>query len=112
MVRSDLSVRLREHSVSREALPSLAEEAAAQWTGQFNPRPFDAAGAVEIYEWSDRTCPSGCESIAFRERPCPLWPRKPPPSGPDSSIRDHSTPPEPWRFTNGPIGPVRPAARA
>src|SRR5712691_7095831 len=49
---ADLSVRLREHGVSREALPSLAEEAAAQWTGQFNPRPFDAAGAVEIYEWS------------------------------------------------------------
>ncbi|PYU17485.1 MAG: alcohol dehydrogenase [Acidobacteria bacterium] len=49
---ADLSVRLREHGVSREALPALAEEAAAQWTGQFNPRPFDAAGAVEIYEWS------------------------------------------------------------
>jgi alcohol dehydrogenase len=30
-------------------LPQLAEEAAAQWTGKFNPRPFDAAGALEIY---------------------------------------------------------------
>src|SRR2546427_670708 len=50
-----------------------------------------------------RTCPSGCGSMEFRERSCPLWPRKPPPSGPDSSIRDHSTPPEPWRFTNGRI---------
>jgi alcohol dehydrogenase len=49
---ADLSVRLREHGVSREALPSLAEEAATQWTGQFNPRPFDAAGAAEIYEWA------------------------------------------------------------
>ncbi len=48
----DLSVRLREHGVSREALPALAEEAAAQWTAKFNPRPFDAAGAVEIYEWA------------------------------------------------------------
>jgi len=46
----DLSVRLREQGVSREALPALAEEAATQWTGRFNPRPFDAAGAVEIYE--------------------------------------------------------------
>lgn len=28
----------------------LAEEAAAQWTGRFNPRAFDAAGALEVYE--------------------------------------------------------------
>lgn len=48
----DLSVRLREQGVSREALPALAEEAATQWTGRFNPRPFDAAGAAEIYEWA------------------------------------------------------------
>jgi alcohol dehydrogenase len=48
----DLSVRLREQGVSQEALPSLAEEAAAQWTGRFNPRPFDARGAMEIYEWA------------------------------------------------------------
>jgi alcohol dehydrogenase class IV len=49
---ADLSVRLREQGVSREALPALAEEAATQWTGQFNPRPFDASGAMEIYEWA------------------------------------------------------------
>ena len=36
--------------VARGDLPRLAEEAAAQWTGRFNPRPFDAAGAREIYE--------------------------------------------------------------
>jgi alcohol dehydrogenase len=48
----DLYVRLREHGVAREALPALAEEAAAQWTGKFNPRPFDASGAAEIYEWA------------------------------------------------------------
>lgn len=30
-------------------LPDLATEAAAQWTGTFNPRKFDAAGALEIY---------------------------------------------------------------
>jgi hypothetical protein len=28
----------------------LAEAAAEQWTGTFNPRPFDASGAREIYE--------------------------------------------------------------
>jgi alcohol dehydrogenase len=48
----DLSVRLREQGVPREALPVLAEEAATQWTGRFNPRPFDVAGAIEIYEWA------------------------------------------------------------
>jgi alcohol dehydrogenase len=31
------------------ALDQLAAEAAAQWTGRFNPRPFDAAAAREIY---------------------------------------------------------------
>ena len=36
--------------VGREDLPLLAEGAAAQWTGRFNPRPFDAEGAREIYE--------------------------------------------------------------
>ena len=33
----------------RDALPGLADQAATQWTGTFNPRPFDAAGALEIY---------------------------------------------------------------
>jgi hypothetical protein len=27
----------------------MAAQAAAQWTGTFNPRPFDAGGAMEIY---------------------------------------------------------------
>jgi hypothetical protein len=27
-----------------------AADAAKQWTGTFNPRPFDAAGALEIYK--------------------------------------------------------------
>jgi hypothetical protein len=30
-------------------LPALADLAAEQWTGTFNPRPLDAAGALEIY---------------------------------------------------------------
>ena len=41
---------LREIGVPREDIPALAAEAAAQWTGTFNPRPFDAAGARELYE--------------------------------------------------------------
>jgi len=31
-------------------LPRLAEEAGAQWVGRFNPRPFDVAAALEIYQ--------------------------------------------------------------
>ncbi|MGI8897380.1 MAG: iron-containing alcohol dehydrogenase, partial [Pyrinomonadaceae bacterium] len=36
--------------VPAEDLRMLAEEAAEQWTGTFNPRPFDQAGALEVYE--------------------------------------------------------------
>jgi alcohol dehydrogenase len=43
--------RLRDLGVPQDALPSLADEGAAQWTGRFNPRPFGAAEALEIY-WS------------------------------------------------------------
>jgi alcohol dehydrogenase len=35
--------------VSEDDLDMLAREAAEQWTGTFNPRPFDARGAREIY---------------------------------------------------------------
>ena len=45
-----LPATLREIGVPREDIPVLAAEAAAQWTGTFNPRPFDAAGARELYE--------------------------------------------------------------
>ena len=45
-----LPATLRDLGVPREDLPTLASEAAAQWTGTFNPRPFDAAGAQELYE--------------------------------------------------------------
>jgi alcohol dehydrogenase len=31
-------------------LSMLAAEAAEQWTGQFNPRPFDSKGALEVYQ--------------------------------------------------------------
>jgi alcohol dehydrogenase len=44
-----LAMTLGEAGVEEEALPELAEQAAQQWTGGFNPRPLDAAGALEIY---------------------------------------------------------------
>lgn len=36
--------------VSKDDVGMLAQAAAEQWTGTFNPRPFDASGAREIYE--------------------------------------------------------------
>jgi alcohol dehydrogenase len=36
--------------VTETELPELAAEAAEQWTGTFNPRPFDKQGAIEIYQ--------------------------------------------------------------
>jgi alcohol dehydrogenase len=47
---SGLPTRLSDTEVTRDALPELASLAAQQWTGTFNPRPFDAVGALEIYE--------------------------------------------------------------
>jgi alcohol dehydrogenase len=44
-----LGGRLRDRGVAEDALPELAQLAAQQWTGTFNPRPFDAAGALDIY---------------------------------------------------------------
>jgi alcohol dehydrogenase len=40
---------LREVGVPKDDLPLLAEDASRQWTGRFNPRPFDMAAALEIY---------------------------------------------------------------
>src|SRR6185295_12088812 len=45
-----LPASLREAGIPQEALPRLAEDAATQWTGKFNPRRFDQAGALEIYQ--------------------------------------------------------------
>jgi len=33
-----------------DLLPTLAEEAALQWTGQFNPRPVDSSSLRELYQ--------------------------------------------------------------
>jgi len=40
---------LREAGVPESLLPDLAVDASKQWTGRFNPRPFDQASALEIY---------------------------------------------------------------
>ncbi|MFN2481049.1 MAG: iron-containing alcohol dehydrogenase [Pyrinomonadaceae bacterium] len=40
---------LRESGVPVGELEGLAAEASEQWTGAFNPRAFDRAGALEIY---------------------------------------------------------------
>lgn len=45
----ELPVTLRALGVGQNDLSLLAEEAAGQWTGRFNPRPFDVASALEIY---------------------------------------------------------------
>ena len=44
-----LPARLRDIGMPEAALPGLAADAATQWTGTFNPRPFDASGALELY---------------------------------------------------------------
>ena len=44
-----LAARLSDVGVEESAIPELAAQAAEQWTGTFNPRPFDAAGAAEVY---------------------------------------------------------------
>jgi alcohol dehydrogenase len=42
--------RLRDAGVAESELPALADEAAQQWTGRHNPRPFDGAGALQVYQ--------------------------------------------------------------
>jgi alcohol dehydrogenase len=42
--------RLSKEKVRQTDLPMLANEAALQWTGQFNPRRVDTAGALELYQ--------------------------------------------------------------
>jgi alcohol dehydrogenase len=41
---------LSDTGASTADLAALASEAAQQWTGTFNPRPFDVKGAMEIYQ--------------------------------------------------------------
>jgi alcohol dehydrogenase len=41
--------RLRDLGVREEDVPALTDDAAGQWTGRYNPRPFDAAAARQLY---------------------------------------------------------------
>ncbi len=45
-----LHVRLSECGVQRESLVRLADAAAQQWTGSFNPRSVDSSSLLQIYE--------------------------------------------------------------
>jgi alcohol dehydrogenase len=47
--RGGLPRGLRAAGVPEDDLPALAQDAAGQWTGQFNPRPFDASAALDLY---------------------------------------------------------------
>ena len=44
-----LQANLGGVGISKTDLTDLAAEAAEQWTGMFNPRPFDKEGAMEVY---------------------------------------------------------------
>ncbi len=48
--RAGFARSLTAHGVTKGAAASLAEEAAGQWTAQFNPRPVTAADLRELYE--------------------------------------------------------------
>ena len=44
-----LPANLHSVNVPEADLPLLAEQAATEWTGTFNPRAFSAQGALDIY---------------------------------------------------------------
>ena len=45
-----LRTTLGRAGIGANDLTTLASEAAEQWTGRFNPRPFGFEGALEIYQ--------------------------------------------------------------
>lgn len=45
-----LQTNLSSAGIPHSDIRMLADDAATQWTGRFNPRPFDASGAFEIYQ--------------------------------------------------------------
>ena len=47
-----LPLGLSNAGIERGDLQELAASAAQQWTGRFNPRPFDIEGALEVYKWA------------------------------------------------------------
>lgn len=48
-IAGHLAITLGDAGVEASDIPELARLAATQWTGTFNPRPFDEKGAQEIY---------------------------------------------------------------
>lgn len=49
MVAGGMRLRLRDHGVDEEILPTLAREAADQWTAQFNPVEVGADEFLELF---------------------------------------------------------------
>jgi alcohol dehydrogenase len=47
---AELPSRLSDHGISRGILSVLAEEAAQQWTGRYNPRPVSEVELLQLYE--------------------------------------------------------------
>jgi alcohol dehydrogenase len=66
-----LSRSLSDLGVRQEDLPRLAEEAAAQWTAQFNPRPVAASDFRHLY----------AQALVATERPAADFAGAKPPSG-------------------------------
>ncbi len=50
LVAAEMPTRLSECGVSEGIFTVLAEEAAEQWTGRFNPRPVDETALRRLYE--------------------------------------------------------------
>ncbi len=48
--RAGLATVLSQCRVDRDTLPKMADEAAEQWTGKFNPRPVSRETLLELYE--------------------------------------------------------------
>jgi alcohol dehydrogenase len=49
VARAGCPTDLASCGVAADLLPTLAQEAAQQWTGTFNPRPVDASALEELY---------------------------------------------------------------
>jgi len=49
MAKAGLPMRLHEYEIPESDLERLAEQAAKEWTGRFNPRPVTAKELLEIY---------------------------------------------------------------
>jgi alcohol dehydrogenase len=50
MKTAELPSRLSQSGISGGILPVLAEEAAQQWTGRYNPRPVSESELLQLYE--------------------------------------------------------------